>query len=238
MIEWLLPARRFQSCPVCGAEQISQKPVIWDDLAHAWELSTEEVDYIDQQQGEICVHCGCNLRSRTLAGALLDHLGSKTTLQTWVRWSGAVSRMRMLELNPAGSLSPYLQRLPRSLLACYPEVDMQHMPYEDASWDLVLHSDVLEHVADPRLALLECYRVLRPGGALIYTIPIVYGRMTRSRQGMPPSYHGDATMARQDWLVQTEYGADFWLQPMLAGFRKLTLYCLHGPQSLAIICCK
>jgi SAM-dependent methyltransferase len=41
------------------------------------------------------------------------------------------------------------------------------VPLEDGSVDAVLSTQVLEHVADPRLYLAECNRVLRPGGRLL-----------------------------------------------------------------------
>jgi SAM-dependent methyltransferase len=41
------------------------------------------------------------------------------------------------------------------------------VPAPDASFDAVLSTQVLEHVADPALYLSECYRVLRPGGRLL-----------------------------------------------------------------------
>jgi SAM-dependent methyltransferase len=41
------------------------------------------------------------------------------------------------------------------------------VPLEDASVDAVLSTQVLEHVADPRRYLEECFRVLRPGGRLL-----------------------------------------------------------------------
>jgi SAM-dependent methyltransferase len=40
------------------------------------------------------------------------------------------------------------------------------VPQPDSSVDLVLSTQVLEHVVDPALYLSECYRLLRPGGAL------------------------------------------------------------------------
>jgi SAM-dependent methyltransferase len=40
-------------------------------------------------------------------------------------------------------------------------------PLPDASADIVLSTQVLEHVADPRAYLDECRRLLRPGGRLI-----------------------------------------------------------------------
>lgn len=41
------------------------------------------------------------------------------------------------------------------------------LPLEDASFDAVLSTQVLEHVSDPALYLSECARVLRPGGRLL-----------------------------------------------------------------------
>ncbi len=45
------------------------------------------------------------------------------------------------------------------------------IPLPDASVDTVLCTQVLEHVDDPARALAEMARVLRPGGALILTVP-------------------------------------------------------------------
>lgn len=43
------------------------------------------------------------------------------------------------------------------------------VPLPDASADLVLSTQVLEHVRDPARYLAECYRLLRPGGRLVLT---------------------------------------------------------------------
>eukprot|EP00439_Symbiodinium_sp_Y106_P089932 s1_g2468.t1 len=47
------------------------------------------------------------------------------------------------------------------------EGDVRALPYEDASFDVVMTAHVLEHLADPSAALDEMVRVLRPGGLLI-----------------------------------------------------------------------
>lgn len=41
------------------------------------------------------------------------------------------------------------------------------LPLPDASVDLVLSTQVLEHAADPQVYVRECARVLRPGGKLL-----------------------------------------------------------------------
>lgn len=41
------------------------------------------------------------------------------------------------------------------------------VPLPDSSFDLVLSTQVLEHVRDPARYLLECYRLLKPGGAIV-----------------------------------------------------------------------
>jgi SAM-dependent methyltransferase len=43
------------------------------------------------------------------------------------------------------------------------------LPVPDGSFDLVLSTQVLEHVLDPAIYLSECFRVLRPGGHLVLT---------------------------------------------------------------------
>ena len=77
-------------------------------------------------------------------------------------------------------------------------------------------------------------RVLKPGGHLFYTVPIVVGRLTRTRRGLPPSYHGRPGVKRDDCIVQTEYGADFWCEIFDAGFREVSLTSLIFPASVAI----
>lgn len=45
--------------------------------------------------------------------------------------------------------------------------DVRSLPYEDGTFDLVMSAHVLEHLADPHVALDEMLRVLKPGGLLV-----------------------------------------------------------------------
>jgi SAM-dependent methyltransferase len=47
----------------------------------------------------------------------------------------------------------------------------ERLPFEDAAFDHVLCTEVLEHVPDPETLLREIARVLRPGGSLVLTVP-------------------------------------------------------------------
>ena len=49
--------------------------------------------------------------------------------------------------------------------------DVCALPFEDASLDLVVATDVIEHVADDALALREIARVLAPGAHALITVP-------------------------------------------------------------------
>jgi len=44
-------------------------------------------------------------------------------------------------------------------------------PFTDRSFDALFHTEVIEHIANYRLFLKECHRVLKPGGELMFTVP-------------------------------------------------------------------
>ena len=44
-------------------------------------------------------------------------------------------------------------------------------PCTDAAFTSVMHTEVLEHVVDVRMFLAQCFRVLKPGGEMMFTTP-------------------------------------------------------------------
>lgn len=50
---------------------------------------------------------------------------------------------------------------------------LESLPLPDGSFDAVLNTQVLEHVADPFAVVAELARVLTPGGRLFLTVPLV-----------------------------------------------------------------
>lgn len=57
-----------------------------------------------------------------------------------------------------------------------PEVlsDAGALPFHDGTFDVVLLLEVLEHLAQPQVALREIARVLKPDGTLLLTMPFLY----------------------------------------------------------------
>jgi SAM-dependent methyltransferase len=49
--------------------------------------------------------------------------------------------------------------------------DVSDLPFEDETYDIVLSTQVLEHVKDPAKVVQEMARVLKPGGHLFLTTP-------------------------------------------------------------------
>jgi len=49
--------------------------------------------------------------------------------------------------------------------------DAEHLPFLDASFDVVVTLDTIEHVRNDARAITEVFRVLKPGGILIMNVP-------------------------------------------------------------------
>ncbi len=219
-------------CPCCGNEEFYQNKVLWPSLVKEWRLNKQEHLLVDRQQGFACTRCFSNLRSMSLARAITETYGHKGTLASFAKKQRS---LRVLEINTAGSLTQFLSHMRKHTLLEYPDIDIMDIGIADNSYDLVVHSDTLEHIPNPILALRECRRILKPGGHLIYTVPSVVGRLTKRRSSKDEkSFHGVSGDNKDDYVVYTEYGDNLWNEAFEAGFGNCTLVSIDYPASVAV----
>jgi SAM-dependent methyltransferase len=55
------------------------------------------------------------------------------------------------------------------------------LPFEDGTFDIVVAGELLEHLRDPRRVVSEVFRVLRPGGTFVGSVPNAYRLKNRLR---------------------------------------------------------
>jgi len=99
--------------------------------------------------------------------------------------------------------------------------DFQKLHYENGTFDIVVASDVFEHVRDDQAGYREIHRVLKDGGSLILTVPYNHERAETTRRVdtsgtedvhlLEPEYHGGGGHT----LTYRNYGRD--LLPLLSG---------------------
>ena len=179
------------------------------------ELARAAPAGLADRESQFCASCGSSLRVRVFANVLLEHYAGEARSIAGLAEEERFRLLDIAELNSIGRMHPLLAPLPRLTYAEYPEQDIQALSYPDASFDLVLTSDTLEHIPDFRRALTETRRVLRPGGRHVFTVPLDPRlERTRSREGMTPTYHGRGggpfalVTRRNDMLAYTDFGLD------------------------------
>ena len=139
-----------------------------------------------------CGGCGASLRYREQARLILDHfsregsghladLANEAEFQNLnIYEPGLIGPFRKLFNKLPGYCNSYFwEDVPtgefREDVQCQ---DLMNLTYGDNSFDLVLSSDIFEHVRKPFAGFQEVNRVLKPGGFHIFSIP--------SQRPMPP----------------------------------------------------
>ena len=147
-----------------------------------------------------CPCCGWRLRTFTHGGASLRSRPSgycprcnakARHRRDWLYLADTTNlfaeRLRLLHVSPKYSLARRLHKMPN---LDYVAVDIEYRPYTSVRADLAnlpLQSNqfdaaicihVLEHVADDTTSMAELFRVLKPGGWALISVPIRLGEPT------------------------------------------------------------
>jgi ubiquinone/menaquinone biosynthesis C-methylase UbiE len=81
---------------------------------------------------------------------------------------------RILDISSIGSFRSQINIASDHItIAQHPEVDVQRLPYESESFDVVISDQVIEHVQNPWNGVQKSYRVLKKGGIAIHTTSFV-----------------------------------------------------------------
>jgi SAM-dependent methyltransferase len=185
-----------------------------------------------------CSKCKAGLRYRNQAAAVVNYFGRgiHATLRDLVR-DERFSQSAVYEIALRGPFIKYFshwKQYTQSFL--WPDTplgqtkqgirseDITKLTFGSSSFDLIISSDVLEHVFDFETAFAELFRVLKPGGYHIFTTPLSWpipkSTVKRASESdgridhhLPPRFHvgGDNTPS----LVCTDFGSD--LLDLLSG---------------------
>ncbi|WP_143684528.1 methyltransferase domain-containing protein [Variovorax sp. KK3] len=207
------------TCPVCGQQA-------------RFDRFTDNL-----RESGFCSGCGSFNRQRQMAHVLRARIGGPAGAPLAIppglavyntESTGAVHRV--LSTNPGYVCSEYFgaeYRSGETVRGCRHE-DLQNMSFADQSLDIVLSSDVLEHMPDPYRAHREIFRVLRRGGRHIFTVPfdsaaplddrradLVNGEVVYLAEKL---YHGDPVNPEAGILVWTIFGLEMLVELARIGF--------------------
>lgn len=238
-------------CPVCGRNEtpLYDFPDLQLRREHRIGVLRETLQ---------CRHCLSSLRQRSLALALLEHLNRQCSTQITSILELAergLDGLRLLDSDNFSATSSLLRRVPgytrcsylpgqpwgAEIEPGYFNIDLQRIDFSAESFDIVLTSDVMEHVRDSDKAHAEIHRVLKPGGAYIFNVPYAEESETDIRlvdtSGQDdvllckPHYHGDPLSGGV--LAYRIFGRDLIPKLEHLGF-EVVFQRLQRPSSLVI----
>lgn len=168
------------------------KPTVPDDDSFEGRCNVcgEEQDFVRRnaslREGYRCARCKASLRYRGQADAILRMYArhGSTTIAELVRES-EFAGLAFWEPGVLGPFREHFTTMPGYVMSDFwPDVrpgderdgvrceDLMALTFPDASFDLVVTSDIFEHVRKPFVGFAEVHRVLRPGGRHIFSIPV------------------------------------------------------------------
>lgn len=133
-----------------------------------------------------CPKCGAFERHRMQYVAVMDVLKNLDT-----------SKMKMLHFAPEAFFRPIFSKQfgeyeTADLInkGVDHNVDLQNLPFDNASYDFVFASHVLEHIPDDNKAIEEIRRILKPNGIAILPVPLVCEKTVEYPEPNPnETYH-------------------------------------------------
>jgi len=161
-------------CSAC--ERVTQMRIDW--LFGGWGNVTPSV-HPAWTETSVCVKCGLNSRMRASIDFLKTHCDLKKIQRAYIaeqvtpfyrilkRMIPSLIGSEYCGPNHKGGSRVFIKRY----LQWVRHEDLTNLSFADNKFDLVVTLDVFEHIPNYRKAFAEIYRVLRPDGQLVFTIP-------------------------------------------------------------------
>ena len=217
-----LPERlRRGSCPICQHQTLFVRTGAW------------------LRDNYFCISCLSVPRYRALIQVLQQSFPNWRALKIYESASSGAASEK-LRREAAGYVgSQYYPNVPSGrMYRGFRSENLQRLSFPDDSFDLVVTQDVFEHVMEPASGFTEIERVLRPGGAHVFTVPLYPRPRTVKRahlagkvivHDLPPDYH-ENPVDQSGSLVVHEWGHD--LPDQIAAWTSLEteIIRLHAPQ--------
>jgi SAM-dependent methyltransferase len=119
-----------------------------------------------------CQYCGSIPRNRALVNTLNTFYPSWKELNIHESSPGGPASEFFKKSAKRYSSSHYYEDVPRGTQhGPHRSEDLTQLTFKDCEFDLFITSDVFEHVFNPDEAFKEIARVLKPGGAHVFTMP-------------------------------------------------------------------
>lgn len=113
-----------------------------------------------------CPNCASKERDRIIA-LHLKRIGLDMTGKRILHFSAERPFFRRWRANPA-----YVAGDIKKSPVANAVVDITALTYPDNEFDVIVCNHVLEHVAEDAKGMAECYRVMKPGGVGIFSVPM------------------------------------------------------------------
>lgn len=113
---------------------------------------------------------------------------------------------------------------------------LESIPVSDNSYDAIICTQVLEHVEHPKKALSELYRILKPGGKLFMTVPLMWQVHDAPYHYFNFTKYGLESIIKNEnfeILSLQERGGYFWV--LAQQLKVFPDFCLKSPFSIRII---